>query len=205
MNEFDLKAAEWDKSRMRQERAAAVAAAMIKELPLNHEMSAMEFGAGTGLLSFILMKHLGSITLIDNSEGMLTVLREKVGQAAGNNLKVMRADLEKEEAPDLQFDLIYTLMALHHLGDVEIVLSRLGEMLKPGGYLALSDLYSEDGSFHGRGFTGHHGFNTGTLADTLKAIGFREIKESRIYTIEKFTKEKVRKQFDLFLMTAVRP
>jgi ubiquinone/menaquinone biosynthesis C-methylase UbiE len=59
----------------------------LKEIPLNGEMTALEFGAGTGLLSFMLKDHLKEITLIDNSEGMVKVLNEKLISAKADNLK----------------------------------------------------------------------------------------------------------------------
>ncbi len=204
MNEFDLKAAEWDRNRMHSERAAAVAAAIIQQIPLNKSMTAMEFGAGTGLLSFMLSDHLSSITLVDNSEGMVKVLREKLAQAGMSAMKIVKADLEHEDFNDERFDLIYSLMVLHHVNDVEKILGKFSSMLRPGGYLAVADLYSEDGSFHGHGFTGHKGFDTGLLAASLEKYGFGEVNHSTVFSIEKMTDGNDKKQFGVFLMTAVR-
>ena len=58
MNEFDVKAAEWDKSNMHLERARTIAGEILKEIPITAEMKALEFGAGTGLLSFLLRDQL---------------------------------------------------------------------------------------------------------------------------------------------------
>ncbi|MCU0458946.1 MAG: class I SAM-dependent methyltransferase [Bacteroidales bacterium] len=77
MSEFDIKASGWDRNLMHRERAETVAAAIIRQIPLSRKMKALEFGAGTGLLSFNLMNHIGQITLVDNSEGMVKILREK--------------------------------------------------------------------------------------------------------------------------------
>jgi hypothetical protein len=41
-------------------------------------------------------------------------------------------------------------------------------LLKPGGHLAIADLYTEDGSFHGDGFHGHKGFDPAILAAMLE-------------------------------------
>lgn len=204
MNEFDLKAAGWDMNKMHRERAEAISAAIIKQIPLSKNMTAMEFGAGTGLLSFMLMEHLGSITMIDSSEGMVNILREKLPRSEASSLKAVKADLEMEDYGDERFDLIYSLMVLHHVNDVEKILEKFGSMLKTGGYLAISDLYSEDGSFHGHGFTGHRGFDPGDLAASLEKNGFSEVKHSQVYSIEKMTDSNDRKQFGVFLLTAVR-
>ena len=41
-------------------------------------MHALDYGCGTGLLSFPLKDELGHITLNDNSAGMLEVVQEKI-------------------------------------------------------------------------------------------------------------------------------
>jgi len=205
MNEFDIKASEWDKSNMHRERATAIASEIIKHIPLNREMMALEFGAGTGLLSFMLKNHLKEITLIDNSDGMVKVLNEKLKAEKADNLKVVKADLEHENLSPGSFDLIYTLMVLHHVGDIETIIKKFHDLLIPGGYLAIADLYSEDGSFHGEGFHGHLGFDPGSLAVLLEKNGFSGINHRKVYVIDKVISEDKMKKFDVFLMTAKRP
>ncbi len=204
MNEFDIKASEWDKSDMHRERARAIAREIFEEIPLNREMTALEFGAGTGLLSFMLKEHLKEITLIDNSEGMVKVLNEKVRGEKADTLKVVKADLEHEDLSPGSFDLIYTLMVLHHVGDVETIINKFHGLLNPGGHLAIADLYSEDGSFHGDGFHGHLGFDPVSLAALLEKNGFSGINHRKAYVIDKLISEDNRKTFDVFLMTASR-
>lgn len=204
MNEFDIKASEWDKSEMHKERAAAIASEIVRQIPLNIEMTALEFGAGTGLLSFMLKDHLKEITLIDNSEGMVNVLNEKLIAAKADNLKVVKADLEHEDLSPGNFDLIYTLMVLHHVGDVELIIKKFYSLLKPGGHLAIADLYSEDGSFHGEGFHGHQGFDPGSLSALLEKCGFTGLNHRKVYVIDKVISETRSKKFDVFLMTATR-
>ncbi len=204
MNEFDLKAAEWDKNKMHRDRAEAVAGEMMKQIPMNRTMSALEFGAGTGLLSFILKDHLREITLIDNSPGMVKVLNEKLETAGAENLKVVHADLENDDYGEGKFDLIYTLMVLHHVGDVEAIIEKFRGLLNPGGYLAIADLYSEDGSFHGDGFSGHRGFDPEQLSALLQKTGFTGISHRKVYVVDKAVSENRSKKFDVFLMTASR-
>lgn len=205
MNEFDVKAAEWDNNRMYHERAAAVASEISKMIPLNREMRALEFGPGTGLLSFLLMDQLKEITLIDSSAGMVKVINEKIAAEDMQNLRVLNLDLEHEDLTDGKYDLIYNLMVLHHVGDVEKIIGKFRDMLKPGGYLAIADLYSEDGSFHGDGFSGHRGFDTVTLSALLEKNGFAGIAHQTVYVIEKVMPDGTWKQFEVFLMTASLP
>lgn len=205
MNEFDNKAAEWDKNRMYHKRAAAVAGEIRKMIPLSREMRALEFGPGTGLLSLMLKDQLKEIILIDSSAGMVKVLNEKIEAEAVQNLRVLHLDLEHEDLSDGKFDLIYNLMVLHHVSDVEKIIGKFREMLKPGGYLAVADLYSEDGSFHGGGFSGHRGFDPEKLATMLEERGFAGITHRTAYVIDKVMPDGTTKQFGVFLMTASLP
>ena len=52
-------------------------------------------------------------------------------------------------------------MVLHHVTDIENIIRKFHNLLNPDGHLAIADLYTEDGSFHGKEFTGHKGFDTG--------------------------------------------
>lgn len=204
MNEFDIKAPEWDKNDMHRERARTIAREIIKEIPLNRKMTALEFGAGTGLLSFMLKDHLKEITLIDNSEGMVKVLNEKLKAEHAVTMKAVKADLEREDLLPGSYDFIYNLMVLHHVGDVETVVRKFNDMLNPGGYLAIADLYMEDGSFHGDGFHGHRGFDPDALAALLDKYGFSGINYKKVYVIDKKISENRSRNFDVFLMTATR-
>ena len=47
-----------------------------------------------------------------------------------------------------RFDLVYTLMTLHHIPDTAKILGSFQALLQPGGVLCIADLDKEDGSFH---------------------------------------------------------
>jgi len=205
MNEFDIKAVEWDKNPAVHHRAETVAGAIMKRIPLNSQMTALEFGAGTGLLSFMLKDKLGKITLIDSSAGMVRVTGEKIRSAGAANLRAVELDLAHNDYIGERFDLIYTLMVLHHVKDIEDIFEKFFALLNPGGHLAVADLYPEDGSFHGEGFTGHRGFDTVNLSGLLEKTGFKGINHGPVYTIERQVSENTLKQFELFLMTARKP
>ena len=57
--------------------------------------------------------------------------------------------------------------------------------LNPGEYLAIADLYPEDGSFHGEGFTGHKGFDVEKLSSNLMNHGFTEIRFKQCFIIRR--------------------
>jgi ubiquinone/menaquinone biosynthesis C-methylase UbiE len=204
MNEFDIKAAAWDNNPMHLERAQSVSAAIRKLIPLTRQMKALEFGSGTGITSFFLKDDLGEITLMDSSSEMLRVADEKIRSSGSGNLKTLFHDLSGTNYTEKNFDLIFSQMVLHHISDVEDMISKFHSLLNPGGYLAIADLYPEDGSFHGEGFTGHKGFDPEELSVKLKRAGFENTNHRKCFTINKKTGELVVKPFDLFLLVACR-
>jgi ubiquinone/menaquinone biosynthesis C-methylase UbiE len=175
MNEFDQQARDWDNDPGRVSRARAVADAIRSHVPLTAGMSAIEYGCGTGLLSFELRGDIGSITLADNSAGMLDVLREKIAALGAVNLTPIRLDLTVDPLPADRFDLVFSLLTLHHIPDTERALRSFHALLGPNGWLAICDLDAEDGSFHDPGFDGHHGFERGDLERKLKDLGCLDV------------------------------
>jgi ubiquinone/menaquinone biosynthesis C-methylase UbiE len=201
VNDFDQKAATWDSDPRRAERARAVAAGIRASVPLHPGITALEYGCGTGLLSFALRRDLGPITLADSSPGMLAVLAEKIAAGSIHNMTPLRLDLATDPLPDQRFQLIYTLMTLHHVADTAKLLGDFCALLEAQGFLCVADLDKEDGSFHGPGFPGHKGFDRGELRELAEQIGFRDIEFRTVYYVTKEI-EAGKKEFPVFLMTA---
>jgi tRNA (cmo5U34)-methyltransferase len=202
MNEFDIKAAEWDNNPMHWDRSEAIAIEIKKLIPVNKEMSALEYGAGTGITSFLLKDSLREITLMDNSTEMVRVMNDKIKTKKVENLKALNFDLEKTDYLEESFDLIFTQMVLHHVADIESIIGRFSKLLNPGGYIAVADLYEEDGSFHGAGFTGHKGFNVEVLSSLLNKYNFSDISSRTCFVIDRKISESETKKFEVFLIIA---
>jgi len=204
MNDFDIKAAEWDKNPMHWNRSEAIAKEIIKLIPLRKEMTALEYGAGTGITSFILKDHLREITLMDNSSEMVKVMNEKIESSQAKNLKTLNFNLEIDEYKDGKFDLIFTQMVLHHVIDIDRIIKKFHQLLNPHSYLAIADLKEEDGSFHGEGFIGHRGFNIDSLSDILRRNRFSDISHKTCFVIDRKISETESKQFEVFILVAKR-
>ena len=199
--DFDVKAKEWDNDPVKSETAPAVAAAIRNRVRLSPDLSALEYGCGTGLLSFSLYRELGSITLADSSVGMLAVLREKIAASGADHLRPVRLDLAIDPLPAERYDLIYTLMTLHHVSDVDRILRDFHALLRPDGVLCIADLDREDGSFHGAGFDGQRSFVWDALRFELPRAGFGEIQFDPRYMMRKPQGEGVR-EYPVFLAVA---
>jgi tRNA (cmo5U34)-methyltransferase len=204
MNEFDIKAAGWDQDPMHWDRSEAIAKEIKKLIHLNIEMKVLEYGAGTGITSFLLKDLVKEITLMDNSSEMVKVMTEKIKASKVKNLKVLNFNLEQSDYKKDRFDLIFTQMVLHHVTYIDLIISRFYKLLNPGGFLAIADLYPEDGSFHGEGFTGHMGFDVEILSKQIMNQGFTNISHRKCFVINKKVSDNETKQFDVFLLIAKR-
>ena len=204
MNEFDLKAATWDQNPMILDRARAIASEILKLVPVTKQMTALEFGAGTGVTSFFLKDYLKEITLMDNSSEMVKVMNNKIKASGVDNLKTLNFNLEQDDFKDAKFDLVFNQMVLHHITDIENIIFKFYHLLKPGGFLAIADLYPEDGSFHGEGFTGHKGFDPAELSKLLLKSGLKNTNHRKCYVINRKISDTETKAFDVFLVIANR-
>lgn len=203
MIDFDSKARQWDENPVFIQRGEQIAAAIRAAVPLTRDMRALDYGSGTGLLSFPLRDALGHITLKDSSAGMLEVAREKIAAQGAANMTARRADLTAEPLPDERYDLIYSAMTLHHIPDTARILRVFHDLLTPGGWLCIADLDREDGSFHGPEVDVHHGFDRAALAQLAAGTGFGEARFQTVFRIDRET-ERGSRAYPVFLMVARR-
>jgi ubiquinone/menaquinone biosynthesis C-methylase UbiE len=203
MCDFDHHAKAWDSSLEKVTRAKTIAEEIRKRIDLTREMRALEYGCGTGLLSFSLQPYLKDITLVDRSPGMLSVLKAKIEARGVGNMKPVQHDLLKEPFLPDRYDLIYTLMTLHHIIDTENVLKIFFELLVHPGYFCVADLDREDGSFHEDepDFKGHSGFDRENLKALARKVGFHAVHISTCVTLTKQC-DAGTKTYPMFLMIA---
>lgn len=201
MNPFDAKAVTWDQDPLKVERALSVGQAIADAIPLAGQRI-LEYGCGTGLLGFALQAQAAHVTMADTSEGMLEILRQKIEMAGAVNLSAVRLDLLADPLPAGPFGVICSLMTLHHIPDTNGILRAFHRVLAPGGWVALSDLDAEDGSFHGPEVVDVHlGFDRIRLGRQLAEAGFRAIQFTTPYRIQRPSEGLIR-QFPLFLAVA---
>jgi 2-polyprenyl-3-methyl-5-hydroxy-6-metoxy-1,4-benzoquinol methylase len=198
---FDAKAAAWD-SPVHVERALAIAAAIRSAVPLTPATRVIEVGAGTGLLGRALAPHVASVLLTDPSPGMLEVAGRAVEASAIGNARTLRFDLAADPLPAERFDVVTSLMAMHHLLDTDAALARLAELLEPGGWIAIADLDAEDGSFHVDPAERQivlPGYDRADLGARAMAAGFDDVAFSDAWTIPKNARA-----YGVFLLVARR-
>lgn len=201
-NVFDQKAREWDNNPVHVERSRAISLKLSEIVPLTTSMHALEYGSGTGLMSFNLCEKLADITMMDNSSEMTRVAIEKIESGGFTNMQAIQFDLEHHDYTKKRFDIIYNQMVMHHVNDPSAIFQKFYDLLNPGGYLAIADLYEEDGTFHGNDFTGHNGFNVESLKKIIANTGFKSAYHENCYTINKVIEDGSTKSFPVFLLVA---
>jgi cyclopropane fatty-acyl-phospholipid synthase-like methyltransferase len=199
MSKFDMAALTWDEKPRRVEIAKNVAQAIKKHVPLNKSMRLLDFGCGTGLLTFFLIDSVKEAVGVDTSQGMCEVFLKKANENNINNVKVLNIDLTKDKLEE-KFDVIVSSMALHHVKDTESILRRFYELLNENGYIAIADLVKEDGTFHddNEGVE-HFGFDLDNLKTLFEKVGFKDVNYDIAHIVRK-EKDGKEREYPVFLM-----
>jgi ubiquinone/menaquinone biosynthesis C-methylase UbiE len=199
--DFDERAATWDEDPDRRRRASVVAARINELVRPTPATRVLEYGAGTGLLSFALKPYVGPITMADISTGMLAEIEKKIAASGMSDVRSLRLDLTTDPVPPERYDLVCLQLILHHILDTDQILRALRETLVPGGTLAIADLDTEDGTFHREAYEGYFGFDRAELGDKARAAGFQDVRFDDVVTIQKERGGRMR-DYSMFLMLA---
>ena len=195
---FANKSKSWDMSSRRVKNAQGIAQKIIDNIELKPNMTVMDFGAGTGLLSYFIAPHIKRVVAVDNSPSMLEMFSEKAVEF-DSETEVIELDLSSSTL-NRKFDGIISSMTIHHLENIEEMFKKMYDMLEDYGFIAIADLESEDGSFHSDN-TGvfHFGFEKEKLEEFASSVGFKNIGFELASKIEK-----PHGTFNVFLMTAYK-
>ena len=106
---------------------------LVRRLALPTSGALLDVGGGTGRVSQALVSYATSVVVADVSEGMLRQAAEKKG------LQVICSESERLPFPDMRFERILMVDALHHVANQAETLAELWRMLAPGGRLVIEE------------------------------------------------------------------
>jgi ubiquinone/menaquinone biosynthesis C-methylase UbiE len=198
---FDERAPEWDTPR-RIARAEEAAQTIEAAIDIPPRCRTIEVGAGTGLLGLALRPRLGSLVLADTSDGMLAEANRKILAGRLDDVRAVHFDVATDAPPPgAPFDLVVSLLLLHHVQDTRAALTGMHRLLDRGGQLAAIDLDTEDGSFHSPDAAGvhHHGFDRERLAELARGVGLIDVRVGDGHPIDDEGRA-----YPMFLLTARR-
>jgi 2-polyprenyl-3-methyl-5-hydroxy-6-metoxy-1,4-benzoquinol methylase len=195
---FNQAAQGWDKGDMRQNIAHAVFQTITSRIALLKEMNIMDFGCGTGLLSFKIAPLVNRVVGIDLSEKMLEQLSLK--NSASSEVIPLYHNL-LELPLDEKFNGIVSSMAMHHVENTAELFRAFHDHLKRDGFIAIADLEAENGTFHTHGNEGvyHFGFEREMLRTIIENAGFEHVRFHNAYNVEKENRS-----YPIFLVTATK-
>jgi cyclopropane fatty-acyl-phospholipid synthase-like methyltransferase len=171
---FQHKSKDYEKDRNRVNNVENIANAIKSNIEFKKSMHILDFGSGTGLLLEKIAPLVRKITAVDVSKSMNSELASK-SKNIGCELEILEMDLS-ESKPEAKFDGIISSMTMHHIKDIGAMFHNFYEMLNENGFIAISDLDPEDGSFH-KEDTGvfHFGFEREEFLNSAKSAGFKNL------------------------------
>ncbi|GAB3154680.1 class I SAM-dependent methyltransferase [Microbispora hainanensis] len=101
---------------------------------------ALDVGCGDGLLARKLTGRAKRVTGVDRSAGMITRARELAAGRPG--LTFVEGDFLTAALPAGEYDFVCSVSAIHHM-DFDAALTRMRELLRPGGTLVVVGLARE--------------------------------------------------------------
>lgn len=140
---------------------------------------AIDFGCGTGLVGMNLLNEFNSLLFLDTSPNMINQVKQKISGSHGQKADTLCFDFEKDSLEDLHADYIFMVQVLLHIKDIELVLSRLYEVLEESGHLLIVDFNKNEKVVSDMV---HNGFEQRELIDRMTKIGYREIQSKTFYT-----------------------
>tara|TARA_R100001377_G_scaffold30112_1_gene16464 strand:+ start:3449 stop:4051 length:603 start_codon:yes stop_codon:yes gene_type:complete len=193
---FEHKAGTYEKDDNRVSNVGNIANSIIASVSLDRNMQLMDFGSGTGLLLERIAPFVKKITAVDISKSMNAQLAKKQA-SLGCEIEILEIDLAAADICQ-KYDGIISSMTMHHVKDTEAMFGKFHALLNEGGFIAISDLDSEDGSFHTED-TGvyHSGFARDSIAQAAQRAGFRDIEVKDASVVRKPHGE-----YPVFLLTA---
>ncbi|MDD2217205.1 MAG: class I SAM-dependent methyltransferase [Eubacteriales bacterium] len=159
--------------------AKVVSDAIREYLVDANNKNAVDFGCGTGLVGMNLLNDFKSMLFLDTSQNMINQIKQKISDSNIQNADTLCFDFEKDSLSDLRADYIFMAQALLHIKDVELVLSRLYDVLNVGGNLLIVDFNKNEEI---ESDMVHNGFDQVELTDIMAKIGFRDIQSKTFYS-----------------------
>ncbi len=119
---------------------------LISQLPSStKELTFMDYGGGTGLVSLALADRFKQLLLVDSSDAMLTIAEDKIKTSGLTNVSSATFDATTESIDqkiDQKVDLILMSLVLLHIPDTRLILEKLYHMLTPNGQLLITMMRS---------------------------------------------------------------
>jgi len=158
---------------------------------LNKDDIVLDFACGTGITTIQISGFVRKIHAIDISQRMIDIAEEKAEKNQISNIKFHKTDLFNEEFEKNSFDVVLAFNILYFLKNAPENISRIYELLKPGGlFISVTDCLGDKISLlniikHFLGIIGILPFmkmySISELEDLVKDVNFKIIETANLY------------------------
>ena len=105
---------------------------------LRPDMEALEFGCGTGSTALLHAPYVKHIRAVDFAANMIAIAQSKAEAQNIENVTFEQASIDELQIPNQSLDIVFGLSILHLLEDKEAAITKVYQMLKPGGFFVSS-------------------------------------------------------------------
>jgi ubiquinone/menaquinone biosynthesis C-methylase UbiE len=117
---------------------------LIDLVPEDPEARWVETACGPGLIARAMAPRVGSVVGIDLTPSMIDKARADAAEAGVGNVTFEVGDATALDLPDDSLDGAITRFSLHHIPAPVRVLEEMRRVVKPGGYVVVSDFVTDD-------------------------------------------------------------
>lgn len=196
-NVFNQIAKKYD-TKDREELANIIADEIKKTLDGGQYHSILDYGGGTGLVTFQLTDQFEKGWLIDSSQEMIQVAQSKIEQKQLEHFEAMAFNLAEDNRLDLKADVIVLSLVLLHVPNIDSLLQRLNERLNASGLLIIVDFDKNEKVQHPKV---HNGFTEEEIHRALSHAGFQGVK---MHTFHQGSSIFMKQDASLFIATSTK-
>ena len=117
---------------------------LVDLVPEDPEARWVETACGPGLIARAMASRVGSVVGIDLTPTMIDKAHADAAEAGVGNVTFEVGDATSLDLPDDSLDGAITRFSLHHIPGPVRVLEEMRRVVKPGGYVVVSDFVTDD-------------------------------------------------------------
>jgi ubiquinone/menaquinone biosynthesis C-methylase UbiE len=120
---------------------AAIRKELGKRIATDRKLRALDVGTGFGINVTFLLRHLmkgSEVWTVDPSKEVLDKIKDDLGEK-GAKVGFLNASADDMEFEDEYFDVVASVMVIHHVERLQPALEEMMRVLRPGGALLMVD------------------------------------------------------------------
>ena len=152
---------------------------LISQMPIEKNHILLDIGAGSGFFTIPMAESTtNKVYAMDPDFRMLKVIEEKAKEKGITNIVLIQDYLENLNIKNDSIDFAMASLILHEVSSLSNALSKIYEVLKPGGHLLCLEYEKDDLVVEGPPMSIR--ISSENLEKTLTSIGFKLAKKTKI-------------------------